>query len=360
MNDTTQDIFGSVEDTDAPTTQADPTRQLYHLPDAVSWFKTKDVFGKPKEARDCTATLVARFVSWQIQAETAAVYAGTGNATPGVLRNQLVSRFHQIPDGYGDDEGHSRRVPCMLEFGESCAWCAQKKIAENRFPTREQQPKDYFKYVIAPFKPKGKIVMMFEIWKQQADGTWATDGKLHAFEFVNFMKTGVTFKQIIDTRANDADRRIRIDKKTYAGYVTPVALKVTWTFPSKDGKPDGSKYAGWMPTDATPFPPEAGGPDVSKFSKEWAAGVAKIDPASWINRKAFPKIDPADVGQHVYDVFTGKKSLAPKVDLDTADFGQLLQVVEANKAKFPDLDTSDFDYSMTEPLRAIVKGVLNG
>jgi hypothetical protein len=112
--------------------------------------------------------------------------------------------------------------------------------------------------------------------------------------------------------------------------------------------------------DALPFPVEAGGPDVSKFSKEWAIATTKNDPASWINKAAFPKLNWAEVGQYVYDVFTGKVSTEPKVDLDTADFGQLLEIVGKHPDEFADLDVSTFSYDMVEALREIVKGVLHG
>ena len=99
---------------------------------------------------------------------------------------------------------------------------------------------------------------------------------------------------------------------------------------------------------------------MSKFSKEWAIATAKHDPASWINKAAFPKLNLAEVGQYVYDVFTGKASMTAKVDLDTADFGDLLEIVGNHPDKFADLDVSQFSYDMVEALREIVKGVLHG
>ncbi len=360
MNDNSSDIFGEVAETEAPQTQVDPTTQLYRFPEnLVEWFLAKKAFVAPKDVKDCTASLVVRFVSWQIGASNQAIYMGSGISTPGTLRNQLVSRYHQIPDGFGDGT-LSGRVPCKLQFGESCEWCAEKTKADKRFP-RDSQPANYFKDVIAKFKAKDKTLMLGYIWAQGDDGKWATDGKLRAFEFSNYLKTGRPFVQILNDRANDADKRIRIDKKTYAGYVNPVAIKITYSWPVKNGKPDKDKFAGWTPTDATPFPAEAGGPNLLPINKEEAIALAKHDPADWVNKDAFAgKVTAAEVGQWVYDVFTGKVSLAPKVDLDTADFGQLLEIVEKNKAKFPDLDVTQFSYDMAEALRAIVKGVLNG
>jgi len=361
MNDNDKDIFGDVNDTATPQeTQIDPAKQLFLLPEnKVSWLVPRKHFKIPEEIRDCTVSLVVRFVSWQIAAENQQVYAGSGVSTPGTLRNQMVTRFHPVPEGFEDDGQLRRRVPCMAQFGVACRWCAEKSKAEMRYP-REQQPTNYFKDVIAKFKAKDITFMLGEVWAQDENGAWGTDGKLRAFEFSNFVRNGRTFSQIINDRANDADKRIRIDKKTYAGYVSPVAIKVTYSWPSKAGKPEKGQFSTWSPTDATPFPVEAGGPDVSKFSKEWAVGIAKHDPASWINRGAYAKLSAADAGQYVYEVFTGAKSLAPKVDLDTADLGQLLTVVDSNKAKFPDLNLAEFSYDDTEALRAIVKGVLNG
>ena len=299
-------------------------------------------------------------MSWMISEEFQTNYTGTGIATPGTLRNQLVVRYHSIPESYGDGT-LSGRIPCRLQFGETCLWCGEKTKAEKRLP-RAKQPQNYFRDVIAKFKAKDKTLMMFEVWKQDEHGNWGTDGKLRTMEFTNYLKNGRTFGEILNARANDADRRIRIDKKTYAGYVSPVAIKIAFSWPIKEGKPDKSQFATWSPADATPFPVEAGGPDVSKFTKEWAHDVASLDPAAWINKAAFANVVPADVGRDVYDVFTGAKSLAPKVDLDTADFGQLLSVINTHKEKFDaaGVDPAEYDYSTVEPLRAIVKGVLNG
>jgi len=361
MNDQEPDIFGEVNDTEAPKTQYDPTTQLYLLPEnTAEWFVAKKEFDKPKDVKDCTASAVVRFLSWQIGAENQAIYMGSGVATPGTLRNQLVVRYHPIPDGFGEG-AQSGRVPCKLQFGESCKGCEERNKAEKRFP-RDKQPTDYFKNVIAQFKAKDKTLMLGLVYTQDDGGQWVTDGKIRVFEFGNFVRNGRTFTQILNDRANDADKRIRIDKKSYAGYVSPVAIKITYSWPTKAGKPENSQFSTWSPTDATPFPVEAGGPDVSKFSKEWATGIAKNDPASWINRNAFPKLNFAEVGQWVYDGFTGKRSAAPEVDLDVADLGQLLAVVEAHKAKFDaaGVNPADFDYSMVESLRAIVKGVLHG
>ena len=253
----------------------------------------------------------------------------------------------------------SGRVPCKLQFGESCKACEERIKADKRFP-RDSQPADYFKKVIAPFKPKDKTVMLGQVYEQGDGGEWVTDGKIRAFEFGNFVRNGRTLTTIINDRANDADKRLRIDKKTYAGYVSPVAIKLTYSWPTKNGKPEYGQYSTWTVTDATPYPVEAGGPDVSKFSKEWAKDVAQHDPAAWINRNAFPKVVWSEVGKWVYDVFTGKASVAPKVDLDTADFGELLEIVGNHPDKFADLDVSQFSYDMVEALREIVKGVLHG
>jgi hypothetical protein len=360
MNDTNTDIFGEVADTEVPTTQADPTKQLFNIPEStgVEWFLPKRKFAAPKETKDCTTSLVVRFLSWKIRNETQTVYQGSGISTPGTLRNQMVVRYHPIPEGY--DAGLSGRVPCHLQFGETCAWCGERAKADKRF-TRDKQPANYFRDVIAKFKAKDKTVMLGNVYQpNETTGQWETDGVIYAFEFSDFVRNGRTFSQIINDRANDADKRIRIDKKSYAGYVSPVAIKITYSWPTKAGKPEKGQFSTWAPTDATPFPIEAGGPDVSKFTKEWAMGVAQHDPAAWINRTAFAKVDPVDVGRWIYDLFTGKVSLAPKVDLDTADFGQLLAVIEANKDKFADLDVAEFSYDMVEQLRPIVKGVLNG
>jgi len=361
MNDQEQNIFGEVVETEAPKDQSDPTKQLYLLPTEVAeWFIATRVLNKPKDKKDCTASVIVRFLSWQIAAENQAIYQGSGTAVPGTLRNQLIVRFHQIPEGYDGDEGHSRRVPCKLQFGESCQACSEKNTADKRFP-RDSQPKDYFKKVIGPLKPKDKTFMLGEVYTQDdKTGEWVKDPKIKAFEFTNYLKSGRTFTTILNDRSNDADKRIRIDKKTYAGYVTPVALKITYSWPVKGDKPDTDRFASWQPTDATPFPVEAGGPDVSKFSKEWAMATAKHDPASWINREAFAKVSWKDVGAWLYGVFSGTISTEPKVDLDTADFGQLLEIVGKHPDKFTELDVSQFSYDMVEPLRAIVKGVLHG
>jgi len=359
MNDQDQDIFGEVVETEAPKEQNDPTKQLYLLPAGVAeWFVPKHVFGKPTDVKDCAASLVVRFLSWQIAPENQAVYMGSGVSTPGTLRNQLIVRYHPVPDGYADGTLLGR-APCKLQFGESCKACEERIKADKRFP-RDSQPADYFKKVIAPFKPKDKTVMLGQIYEQGDGGEWVTDGKIRAFEFGNFVRNGRTFTQILNDRANDADKRVRIDKKSYAGYVSPVAIRITYAWPTKGGKPEHGQYSTWSPVDALPFPVEAGGPDVSKFSKEWAIAMAKHDPASWINRNAFPKLVWSEVGKWVYDVFTGKASVAPKVDLDTADFGELLEIVGNHPDKFADLDVSQFSYDMVEALREIVKGVLHG
>lgn len=358
MNEQDPDIFGEVVETEAPTEKGDPTRQLYNLPaDMVEWFNANRVFNKPKDKKDCTAAVYVRFLSWQITEASKSIYEGTGSSTVGTLRNQLITRFHPIPDGF--DGEMTGRAPCMLQFGESCKACAEKNKADKRFP-RDSQPADYFKKVIGPLKSKDKTLMLGQVYTQDEHGSWITDGKVRAFEFTNYLKSGRTFTTILNDRANDADKRIRIDKKTYAGYVTPVAIRITYSWPIKGDKPDGDRFASWQPTDATPFPVEAGGPDVMKFTKEWAYTMVKLDPAAWINRHAFPKLDWSAVGTHLYDVFTGKKSLEPAVNVDDADFSQLLEIIEAHKDKFTDLDITQFTYDMEEPLRAIVKGVLHG
>ena len=363
MNEQDNDIFGEVVETEAPKEQHDPSHQLYNLPEGVAeWFIAKNHFDKkPKEVKDCTATVVARFLSWKISDANQAIYQGSGIATPGTLRSQLISRYHPIPEGYADG-ALSGRAPCKLQFGESCKACEEKNKADKRFP-RDSQPADYFKKVIAGFKAKDKTIMLGNIYTPGDGGVWETDGKVYVFEFANYVKNGRTFTTIINDRANDADKRLRIDKKSYAGYVTPVALKLTYSWPTKAGKPEHGQFSTWTVTDVTPYPVEAGGPDVMQgFSKEWAMKVASLDPAAWINRNAFPKLVWSEVGAWVYDVFTGKKSLAPKVNIDDADFGQLLEIVEANKAKFDEvgLNTAEFSYDMVEPLRQIVKGVLHG
>lgn len=356
--DKDEDIFGDVVDTELPTTEFDPSMQLYILPENVEWFLPKREFTSPKDVRDCTSSLVMRFLSWKISEEGQNNYAGTGLATPGTLRNQLVVRYHPIPDGFGTG-GFAGRAPCQIQFGAPCSWCAEKAKTERRFP-REQQPEGYFRDVIAKFKPKDKTLMLFEIWEQDDSGNWYTDGNIRAMEFSNYLKSGRPFVQILNDRANDADKRIRIDKKSYAGYVNPMAIKVTFSWPVKSGKPDRDRFATWVPTDATPFPTEAGGPDVSQFTKEWAHSIADVDPALWINKTACNKINPAEVGKWVYDVFTGVVSKEPDVDLDTCDFGELLTVMNSHKAAFDEagVDPAEFDYTAVEALRAIVKGVL--
>lgn len=354
------DIFGDVVETEVPKGNFDPTKQLYNLPDeGVEWFLAKKEFGKPKEIDECTANLVVRFLSWQIHEETQKIYAGSGVNTVGVLRNQLVVRYHPIPEGLTGDL-FSGRTPCQMQFGDSCAWCTEKIKADRRF-SRDKQPPNYFRDVVAKFKAKDKTVMLGLVYKTDENGEWATDGTIKVFEFANYMKNGRTFSQILNDRANDADKRIRIDKKSYAGYVNPCAINITYSWPTKSGKVDNSKYATWTPTDATPLPhAEAGGPDVSVTDKEWAVEIAQNDPAMWINREAFASLDPVKAGKYVYDLFTGEASIDEEVDLDTADFGQLLAVVEKNKAKFEGvIDPTEFTYDMCEPLRDIVKGVLN-
>lgn len=367
MNDSDNDIFGDVVDT-VVSNKRDPMKQLYLLPDGtdekkgpvVSWFLAKDVLGKPKEVSDCTAAVYVRFLSWQIGADNQAAYMGSGKSEPGTLRNQLIVRYHAVPDSYDAGIKFSARTPCKAQFGETCPWCTEKVKADKRF-TRNTQPANYFKEVIAPFLPKDKTFMLANIYTQDADGLWVTDGKIVAFEFSNYVRNGRTFTQILNDRANDADNRIRIDKKTYAGYVNPVVIKITYSWPTKNNKVDNGQFSTWTPTDATPFPVEAGGPDVSKFTKEWAIEIAHHDPASWINRDAWANIDAADVSKKLYGLFTGEISPEEDIDLDIADFGQLLAIIEQNKEKFEGvLDVTAFDYSMEELLREIVKGVLNG
>jgi len=83
MNEQEQDIFGEVAETEVPKGTVDPTKQLYHLPaDFAALFIAKDAFEKPKDIKDCTATLVVRFLSWQISQEHLKVYEGTGVAAP--------------------------------------------------------------------------------------------------------------------------------------------------------------------------------------------------------------------------------------------------------------------------------------
>ena len=109
MNDQEQDIFGEVAETEVPKAQNDPNHQLYIIPEGVAeWFIAKNHFGKnPKEVKDCTASLVVRFLSWQISAEQQAVYMGSGVSTPGTLRNQLIVRYHPIPEGYARASGRA-------------------------------------------------------------------------------------------------------------------------------------------------------------------------------------------------------------------------------------------------------------
>ena len=102
---------------------------------------------------------------------------------------------------------------------------------------------------------------------------------------------------------------------------------------------------------------------MSVKDKEKALALANLDPALWINKDAFSNVDYADVAKWLNGCFEGTISVAPSVDLDTCNFGQLLKVIETNKAKFNEIkgfDPADFDVSMVEPLREIVKGVLNG
>lgn len=355
------DIFGEVVDTEAPKNDFDPTLRLYNLPEDVQWFLSKHIFNRPKTDKECTKSVIVRFLSWQISEENQSVYAGTGVARPGIMRNQLIVRYHPIPDGYCGDGGFSQRVACKCQFGETCPWCTEKTKAEKRF-TRENQPKGYFKDVIAKFKSKDKTLMLGEIYVQDDAGNWDTDHQQYAFEFPNYVKQGRTFTQIINDRSNDADKRLRIDKKSYAGYVTPMAIKITYSWPTNNGQPDNSHYATWAPTDATPFPVEAGGPDVFGFTKEWAIEIAKRDPAAWINRNGFPNVDPVDCGKWLYGTFAGEISNEPEIDLEKADLGQLLAVVEKNRGKkFPvDFDTSIFGYGDEEALRAVVIGVMKG
>lgn len=354
-----KDIFTDVEDTEVTHSHADPAKQLWLLPEGrAEWFIAKTYFDKPKDIKDCTKSLVARFLSWQIAADQQAVYMGSGVSAPGTLRNQLVVRYHPIPEGFFGDDSNGR-APCRLQFGETCGWCGEKTKADKRFP-RDSQPAGYFKEVIAKFKPKDKTLMLANIYTPEENGTWTTDGKVYAFEFSNFVRNGRPFVQIINDRANDADKRIRIDKKTYAGYVSPVAIKITFSWPAKAGKPEHGQFSTWAPTDATPFPVEAGGPDVSQFSKEWAIGIAKHDPAAWINRDACAKAVPAEAGKYVYGLFTGEiQPRGAELDLDTADFTQLLAVAEKHKALFADIDLTVFDYNMVDALRAVVIGTLN-
>ena len=131
MNDQEQDIFGEVAETEVPKAQNDPNHQLYIIPEGVAeWFIAKNHFGKnPKEVKDCTASLVVRFLSWQISAEQQVVYQGSGTAVPGTLRNQLIVRYHPIPEGYADG-ALSGRAPCKLQFGESCKACEERIKAE--------------------------------------------------------------------------------------------------------------------------------------------------------------------------------------------------------------------------------------
>lgn len=349
------DIFASsVEETNV-NVDGDKNR-LYVLPEGVQWFLAAERFGTPKHAKDCTANVVVRFLSWQISEECQSCYAGTGLATPGTLRNQLVVRFHNVPQGLAPSWG---RVPCALQFDKACQWCNEKMKAEKRF-TRDRQPENYFKDVIAPLKPKERILMIGQVYTPELGKVnhWETDGRIYAFEVPNFVRNGRALPQIINDRANDADKRIRIDKKSYAGYVTPVALNLTYTWPVKGGMVEKGHYSAWTATDALPLPVEAGGPDVSHFSKEWALNVASNDPASWIDRDAFSNIDATAAGQWYYDVFTGVRTPA-KMDVNTADFGALIELISSDRKKFEAIEPQDFSYDMVEELRAIVRGILS-
>ncbi len=362
MQDTPNgDIFADVADTEVPASQSDPTKQLYLLPEGVDWFVPKLTFGaKPKDVKECTASVVVRFLSWQIQEAFQSVYLNTGNSAPGVLRDQLIVRYHPIPDGYGDTTGEYGRAPCMTQFGETCAACTERTKAEKRF-TRDNQPANYFRDVIAKLKAKDKTLMLGQVWETDENGVWVP-GKIMAFEFPNFVRNGRTMTQMLHDRTNDADKRFRMDRKSFAGYVKPVAVRLVYSWPNKDGKPLRDQYSSWALTELTPFPAEgAGGPDVSTFTKEWAVSIAGNDPASWINRGAFPKLFWPEVAKWVYGVFTGEISTEEAVDLDTADFVTLLNVVMNNPKKFDGvLDTTDYSHDMIEALRAAVKGVLNG
>jgi hypothetical protein len=352
------DIFGEVADTTPVTNAADPTKRLYLLPESIEWFLAKNVFDKPKDVDHCTASIVVQFLSWQITAETQSVYMGSGTSAPGTLRNQMISRFHPVPEGF-EGASYGQRTPCKKQFGENCLWCNEKQHAEKRF-TRDNQPTGYFKNVIAPFMSKDKTVMLGKIFIQNDAGVWDVSEKVQAFEWGNFVRQGRTFSQILNDRGNEADKRFRIDKKTYAGYVSPVAIKITYSWATKNGKPDHSQFASWSVCDATPFPADAGGPDLGDVNHEWAIEMAKNDPAAWVNRDAYKTVDAAKAGQWAYDVFTGKVSVEGEVDLDTADFGKLLEVVGAHPDKFEGvINTSEFSYQDCDALRDIIKGVLN-
>lgn len=73
MNDQEQDIFGEVAETEVPKAQNDPNHQLYIIPEGVAeWFIAKNHFGKnPKEVKDCTASLIVRFLFLADQRRTA-------------------------------------------------------------------------------------------------------------------------------------------------------------------------------------------------------------------------------------------------------------------------------------------------
>lgn len=351
------DIFGEVADTTPLTSADDPTCRLYLLPENVEWFLSKNAFDTPKDVNSCTASIVVRFLSWQITSATQSVYMGSGTSTPGTLRNQMISRFHPVPEGY-EGASYGQRVPCKKQFGANCEWCNEKQHAEKRF-SRDNQPTGYFKNVIAPFMSKDKTVMLGKIFTQNENGVWEESEKIQAFEWGNFVRQGRSFSQILNDRANEADKRFRIDKKTFAGYVSPVAIRLTYSWATKNGKPDHSQFASWSVCDATPFPVDAGGPDLGEVNHEWAIEMAKNDPAAWINPDAYKDVDAAKAGQWAYDVFTGKVSVGAEVDLDTADFGQLLEVIGAYPVEFADVDTAMFSYQDVEALRAIAKGVLN-
>lgn len=345
------DIFGEVEE--SVSIQPQRPNPLYILPEGVEWFVPNLEFGKPTKKEATTETAIVRFLSWKISVPES--YNLTGTTQQGVLRNMLPVLFHRIPDNYGNYL--VQRVPCRSMFGEACPWCAAKIAADRRLP-RDKQPEGYFRECISPLKPKEKLLMMGIVYKNDGGG-WKPDSSIRAFEFSTFVRNGRALREIIDARANDADKRLRIDKKSYAGYVDPVAIKLSYSWPTKDGVVERGRYSAWAVVDATPFPVEAGGPNVAVVDKEWAVNVAKNDPAAWVTHDD-GGVDPKHVNEWLYGVFTGQIQIAPTVNYDTATFGELLEVVNINKDKFSTLNLADFDYTMTEPLREIVKGVLNG
>lgn len=113
-----------------------------------------------------------------------------------------------------------------------------------------------------------------------------TDGKIRAFKFGNFVRNGRTFTQILNDRANDADKRVRIDKNR----MRATSRRSRFVSPTHGRPREASRsMAGThMVACGRPLPFVEAKPDVSKFSKEWAIAMAKHDPASWINRNAFP------------------------------------------------------------------------